>query len=76
MRARHLMVGIASLGGLLFGYETGITAGALERGESSWLSTATLIGALIGALAAGRRRYGMKKGGSRVSETASHLQSG
>ncbi len=48
------MVGIASLGGLLFGYETGITAGALERSESSWLSTATLIGAIIGALAAGR----------------------
>ena len=48
------MVGIASLGGLLFGYETGVTAGALERGESSWLSTATLIGAMIGALAAGR----------------------
>lgn len=54
MRARYLMVGIASLGGLLFGYETGITAGALQRGESSWLSTATLIGALIGALTAGR----------------------
>ena len=54
MRVRHLMVGIASLGGLLFGYETGVTAGALERGESSWLSTATLIGAMIGALAAGR----------------------
>ena len=54
MRVRHLMVVIASLGGLLFGYETGVTAGALERGESSWLSTATLIGAMIGALAAGR----------------------
>lgn len=54
MRRCHLMVGIASLGGLLFGYETGITAGALERGQSSWLSTATLIGAIIGALAAGR----------------------
>lgn len=54
MHARHLMVGIASLGGLLFGYETGITAGALERGPSSWLSTATLLGAMIGAIAAGR----------------------
>jgi MFS family permease len=48
------MVGIASLGGLLFGYETAITAGALERGHSSWLSTATVVGALIGALTAGR----------------------
>lgn len=51
---RHLIAGIASLGGLLFGYETGLTAGALERSESSWLSTATLIGAMLGALAAGR----------------------
>src|SRR5271169_1913759 len=54
MGVRHLMVGIASLGGLLFGYETGVTAGALEHAESSWLSTSTLIGAVIGALAAGR----------------------
>ena len=54
MRSCYLMAGIASMGGLLFGYETGVTAGALERGESSWLSTATLIGAMIGALAAGR----------------------
>ena len=54
MRVRHLMVGIASLGGLLFGYETGVTAGALEHAKSSWLSTATLIGAMIGTLAAGR----------------------
>ncbi len=53
MGVRHLMVGIASLGGLLFGYETGVAAGALVHGESSWLSTATLIGAVIGALAAG-----------------------
>lgn len=48
------MVGIASLGGLLIGYETGLAAGALEWSQSSWLSTATLIGAVIGALAAGR----------------------
>lgn len=54
MGHRYLMVGIASLGGLIFGYQTGITAGALERGHSSWLSTATLIGAVIGAMAAGR----------------------
>ena len=54
MAMRHLMVGIASMGGLIFGYETGIAAGALDRGQSSWLSTAALIGAIIGALAAGR----------------------
>lgn len=54
MAARYLMVGIASLGGVIFGYETGVSAGALERGQSSWMSTATLIGAMLGALAAGR----------------------
>jgi SP family galactose:H+ symporter-like MFS transporter len=48
------MVGIASLGGLIFGYETGVAAGALERGQSSWMSTATLVGAMLGALVAGR----------------------
>ena len=31
-----------------------MSAGALERGQSSWMSTATLIGAMLGALAAGR----------------------
>ena len=54
MRRCYLMASIASMGGLLFGYETGVTAGALERGHSSWLSTATLLGAMVGALAAGR----------------------
>jgi sugar porter (SP) family MFS transporter len=54
MGMRHLLVGIASLGGLLFGYETAVAAGALERAESSWLSTGTLLGAMVGALAAGR----------------------
>lgn len=48
------MVGVASLGGLLFGYQTGIAAGALERSLSSWVSTATLTGAMLGAFAAGR----------------------
>lgn len=51
---RDLMVGIASLGGLLFGYETGLAVGALELSESPWQSTATLLGGVIGALAAGR----------------------
>ncbi|BBY81023.1 sugar porter family MFS transporter [Mycolicibacterium pulveris] len=60
---RNVLVGIASLGGLLFGYETGVAAGALQNAEFSWtgtsdgqllLSTATLLGALVGALAGGR----------------------
>ena len=60
---RYLLVGIASLGGLLFGYETGVAAGALQWAQYSWthtlddqllLSTGTLLGAVIGALAAGR----------------------
>lgn len=57
------LVAIASLGGLLFGYETGLAAGALRAAQQSWgldpsylvlLSSGTLIGALVGALAAGR----------------------
>ncbi|GAB5469987.1 MAG: hypothetical protein Kilf2KO_30170 [Rhodospirillales bacterium] len=59
----YRLVVIASLGGLLFGYETGVAAGALRAAHASWgldsealalLSTATLIGALFGALAGGR----------------------
>jgi len=57
------LVAIASLGGLLFGYETGLAAGALRSAQLAWgldasylvlLSTGTLIGALVGALSAGR----------------------
>ncbi|MGV0714436.1 sugar porter family MFS transporter [Mycolicibacterium sp. XJ662] len=60
---RKVLVGVASLGGLLFGYETGVAAGALQNAEFDWtgtsdgqllLSTATLLGALVGALAGGR----------------------
>ncbi|KAA0109556.1 sugar porter family MFS transporter [Mycolicibacterium sp. P1-5] len=59
---RSLQVGIASLGGLLFGYETAVlSTGVLHSASSSWgsvdlvpLTTATLLGAAIGALAAGR----------------------
>ena len=59
----YLLVGIASLGGLLFGYETGVAAGALSSSQAAWaqtpniqvlLSTGTLLGAMIGALSAGR----------------------
>jgi sugar porter (SP) family MFS transporter len=59
----YLLVGIASLGGLLFGYETGVAAGALHLANSAWalegnylvlLSTGTLIGAMVGALSSGK----------------------
>jgi sugar porter (SP) family MFS transporter len=59
----YFLVGIASLGGLLFGYETGVAAGALQSAHTAWaqapndqvlLSTGTLLGAMIGALSAGR----------------------
>ncbi len=55
------LVGIASLGGLLFGYETGEAAGALQVSHFAWTSdehtllvTGTLLAAMIGALSAGR----------------------
>ena len=59
----YFLVGIASLGGLLFGYETGVAAGALQLASNAWnldghylvlLSTGTLIGALVGALLSGK----------------------
>jgi sugar porter (SP) family MFS transporter len=59
----YVLVGIASLGGLLFGYETGVAAGALLSSHVAWaqtpnnqvlLSTGTLLGAMVGALSAGR----------------------
>jgi sugar porter (SP) family MFS transporter len=54
-----LMTLIASVGGLLFGYETAGAAGALDSSDFPWgsadqvLSTATLLGAIVGAVFAG-----------------------
>lgn len=54
----YLLVGIASLGGVLFGYQTGTAAGARHLARTAWaldgrylvlLSTGTLIGAMVGA---------------------------
>lgn len=59
----YVLTFIASLGGLLFGYETGVAAGALRVVHTTWqsgqndqllLSSGTLLGALFGALSAGR----------------------
>ena len=59
----YLLAGIASLGGVLFGYQTGVAAGALHLASNAWaldgrylvlLSTGTLIGAMVGALASGK----------------------
>ncbi len=55
-----LMALIASIGGLLFGYETAGVAGALDSSDFPWgsadqvLSTATLLGAIAGAVFAGK----------------------
>jgi len=56
-------VAIAAFGGIFFGYETGVAAGALQSASDAWslgswhlavLSTGTLLGAMIGALASGK----------------------
>ncbi|WP_428030749.1 sugar porter family MFS transporter [Ancylobacter sp.] len=58
----YLSVAIASLGALLFGYETGVAGGALQQAVSEWgldrsalllVSSGTLAGALFGALVSG-----------------------
>jgi hypothetical protein len=62
---RHVLVGaaITALGGLLFGYDTGVISGALlfigkdfpglTSFDKELLTSILLIGALIGALATG-----------------------
>jgi sugar porter (SP) family MFS transporter len=58
-----LIAVIASLGGLLFGFDTGVISGALPFLRQSWnltgnqqeiIVTAVLVGAVIGALSSGR----------------------
>ncbi len=54
---------IASTGGLLFGFDTGVISGALpflkqswslSTGQEEWVTTAVLIGAFMGAIFGGR----------------------
>src|SRR3954470_15214880 len=68
----YIVSGIAAIGGLLFGYDTGVISGALlfikdEFGLSPLTEgivvSSILIGALLGALVAGRLsdRFGRKR---------------
>ena len=41
----YLLVGIASLGGVLFGYETGVAAGALHLASNAWALDGHYLGA-------------------------------
>ena len=68
-----LIAAIASTGGLLFGFDTGVISGALpflkqsfgglESGQLEWITTAALIGAVLGAASSGRITdiFGRKK---------------
>ncbi len=68
-----VIAAIASTGGLLFGFDTGVISGALpflkqcwgglDSGEIEWITTAALIGAVLGALSSGRLTdiFGRKK---------------
>lgn len=58
-----VIAAVASTGGLLFGFDTGVISGALpflkecwglSSGEQELVTTAVLVGAVLGALSAGR----------------------
>ncbi len=61
-RTIHWITAVAALGGLLFGYDTGVIAGSqlyftkyfgLSPGEQGWAVSSALYGCLLGALASG-----------------------
>lgn len=67
-----VIAAIASTGGLLFGFDTGVISGALPflreswnltTGQIEWITTAALVGAVIGAMSSGRLTdiFGRKK---------------
>ncbi len=67
-----VIAAVASTGGLLFGFDTGVISGALpflkkswdlSTGAEEWVTTAALIGAVLGALSSGRitDNFGRKK---------------
>ncbi len=58
-----VIAAVASTGGLLFGFDTGVISGALpflreswglSTGAEEWITTAALIGAVLGAVSSGR----------------------
>jgi MFS transporter, SP family, galactose:H+ symporter len=68
----YVIAGIAATGGLLFGFDTGVISGALPflkqswnlpSDEVEWITTAALVGAVLGAALSGRLTdiYGRKK---------------
>jgi sugar porter (SP) family MFS transporter len=67
-----IIAAVASTGGLLFGFDTGVISGALPflreswgltSGQQEWVTTSALIGAVLGALSSGRLTdiFGRKK---------------
>jgi len=67
-----IIAAVASTGGLLFGFDTGVISGALPflrdswdltTSQQEWITTSALIGALLGALSSGRLTdiFGRKK---------------
>src|SRR5437868_2807380 len=67
-----LIASIAAMGGLLFGFDTGVISGALpflkqywnlSSSSMEWLTTSVLLGAVIGAITSGRLSdiFGRKK---------------
>ena len=67
-----IIAAVASTGGLLFGFDTGVISGALPflkeswgltSGQQEWITTAALVGAVIGAMSSGRLTdiFGRKK---------------
>ena len=68
----YAVAAVSALGGLLFGYDTGIISGALldlredfslSSREQEWVVSVILVGAMVGALVSGRlsQRHGRRR---------------